>query len=567
MIRTRVTLSAALLLAGAASLSALAAEIPINIHVIGFDVTGDTEQQLREMAAAGRGRYYSADNEAQLTAALAGAAGVTIHETVDAEREPNNTFGTANHVASSGGVRGTIQPARDVDVYLLEVDRQGMVEVRFSGISLELDVQLAVHNANNTYVTILRPFVKDGASKFQGIDLPYPGKFYFYVSDDGGDFDSDEPYHLQFDYYPADDYEPNSTVGTAVLLRPPQSVETSILPLKDEDWFRFRADRPGVVEVRMTGVADRINPGFDVRNQENSHYAGWFDPPVEDAATEPVLVDLGHAGTYYLRLADTGGDARAKQPFKLHVALELADENEPNGSFGLATAINSTHRLEATILPTGDVDCYRAQVDRAGSWTVELSGIAPNLDLSLTLRDENGNHMLAVTPRVTSGTAAKVVFDLPRPGGYFLLVSDKGGDSRASQPYALAVRFDAADAYEPNGSLGGAADVEPHQTVKASILPAGERDWYAVELPGPGALHVRFTHVPDVLHPTFEMQDAERRHRGSWTPRIRQGQTQEIAVRIDAAGRYYLNVGDARGARSAEPYELRLRFEAADKAE
>lgn len=111
---------------------------------------------------------------------------------------------------------------------------------------------------------------------------------------------------------------------------------------------------------------------------------------------------------------------------------------------------------------------------------------------------------------------------------------------------------------EPNDVIGEAGSVSLGEPFSLTIEPAGDRDWFAVEVPGPGYLDVGAGSVPEGL----ELEVAFARHekweaeKENW---LRGWTEPPVAVRVPEAGTYHVAVHDAfDDGESGEPIELRV---------
>ncbi len=82
-------------------------------------------------------------------------------------------------------------------------------------------------------------------------------------------------------------------------------------------------------------------------------------------------------------------------------------------------------------------------------------------------------------------TTGREVFDLAAPGDYLLEIRS----ANAGGTVAFDLAFTATgDALEPNDSFGSRAGIAPGEPFELAILPRGDADWLAIEVPDQGSL-------------------------------------------------------------------------------
>jgi hypothetical protein len=297
-------------------------EIAIELHIIGFSVDAQAERQLREMAEAGNGYYYSAESEAELDRVLGEALGVETGPALSKESEPNNSFGTANMVAAKGQVEGTIRPQKDVDWYKLEVDHQGELQVQITKVPAELDVVVRAWNANKDAITGWFAPLRAGGDTQAMIDLLKEGEYYLEIRDNRDDARAIEPYSLQLAFTPtADQHEPNNSFAKASLVKMNETIEGNIFPRRDHDWYKLEVPAQGELEILITNVAPEMDVVFRLWNTKESVIAGWVKPLRKGGDTVDS-VHLTSEGTYYLEIADSHDDERSIQPYTLKIRFK-----------------------------------------------------------------------------------------------------------------------------------------------------------------------------------------------------------------------------------------------------
>lgn len=113
---------------------------------------------------------------------------------------------------------------------------------------------------------------------------------------------------------------------------------------------------------------------------------------------------------------------------------------------------------------------------------------------------------------------------------------------------------------EPNDEIGQAGAVSLGEPFELTIEPAGDRDWFAVEVPGPGYLDVGTGSVPDEigLEVAFARHQKWEAEKENW---LRGWEEPPVAAWVPEAGTYHVAVHDDHDdGESDEPIELRVDF-------
>lgn len=528
----------------------------VNIHVIGFDVDEATAQQLTAMAQAGGGRYYPAENEAQLSAALGQAAGVSLAPVLASENEGNSTLGQSNVVAPTGSVRGSIDPKDDTDWYLIEVDRPGVLHISIVQVPASLEIITRVYNAERAAISGWIKPLRAGAETTGSVDIPAAGKYYVQLEDDGRDAASPDPYTLELRYEPGDAFEPNDSFGLAAKVSPDGEFYGSLQPLGDKDWFTFEVARRGALHVAITRLPENIEAVFRAYDANGNAITGWI-APLRAGAENIAVVDLPAAGRYYLHIEEANNDARNPAEYVVKLHFEPGDRFEPNGTLGEASAVDATTQLFGSILPKADHDWYVLEVDHPGVVNVKIGNVAANQDLTFRVYNRERSAITGWVAPLRAGADNEAVIDLPITGHYYLELVDGGDDERSSQEYSLELKYARADGYEPNGSFGSATDIGIGQAVSGSILPQGDHDWYAFVASQQVDHELAVTGVPPELDIHLRVYNADGNAISGWLAPLRAGAETRGTLKIPAPGRYLIEVADGKDdARSADPYTL-----------
>jgi serine protease inhibitor ecotin len=538
-------------------------EITIEFHVIGFATDQSATEQLQQVAQASGGQYYDAQDQQGLEEALSEGVGIASTGTVSAEIEPNDIFGKANTIRATGSVSGAITPQRDVDWYALDVNHHGRLEVTVTDVPAELDIVFRVWNSNRDVTHGWFSPLSMGGDTVGVANLAAPGRYYLEVRDGNDDAESVSPYSLRTVFTPAaDTFEPNDRFGSATPVEPDTVLVANILPQGDVDWYCTEVDHQGELQVAISNVPEDMDITFRVWNANRDVYAGWFYPLAPGGNTE-AFVDLPAPGRYCLEVRDNNDNASSIQPYTMETVFTPApDALEPNNTFGAAALVDIDSSFYANILPQGDVDWYAFDAPHQGELRILVTEVPENMDITYRVWDANRDVYAGWYNPLAPGGDTEAIVDLPSAGRYFLEVRDAGDNARAIEPYLLNLSFTPAmDIFEPNQTFGSAAVIAVDGSIKANILPKGDVDWYAFDVPHHGELQLSVTDVPQAMDIAFRVWTANRDVYDGWFRPLAPGGDTNAIVDLPEPGRYYIELRDNNNdARSIEPYTLSSKF-------
>jgi hypothetical protein len=483
--------------------------------------------------------------------------------------EPNDTFGAAAPIQAGRDYQATLFPLRDTDWYRLVVDHRGELQVSITAVPPEMEVVFRLWNGNRETLSDWFAPLARGGDTLGSFDLADPGEYFIEVTDANQDARATTPYTLRFTFTPtADDDEPNDQFRDATPLRFDTPHIATILPLRDTDWYRLQVDRPGELQLAVTGVPANLDIDFRIWNANREVLSDWFAPLARGGDTLGSL-DLAAPGRYYIETADGSYDARSVQPFTVTATFKpAADPFEPNDSFGAATPLELGSPVQINILPRGDVDWHYVELPNQGQLNVAVTEVPANLAVAVRVWNANRETISDWFRPLARGGYTEGFIDVPTAGRYYLEVADAEGRERSVEPFTLTVTFEpTADRREPNDSLETATRIELDQAVYANILPVRDRDWYAVNIPRPATLYVLVTGVSADLDINCRLWDSQPTLVRDWFGPLAKGGNTEAAIELAQPGRYYLEIADGYDdARSIQPYLLYLSLSPIDMA-
>jgi hypothetical protein len=476
-----------------------------------------------------------------------------------AERESNNKFSEANYVPALSRVIGRITPKGDTDWYRVSVRHHGELAVRIGAVPENLDINFRVWTKEKEYLTGWYTPLAVGGETSGIVDFPAAGVYFLEVVDGNHDNNSPDPYSLDLSFTPSiDPYEPNNSFGMAPDVTPNQTWRSTILPKGDSDWYRVVVDHHGELAIAARRVPANLDVHFRVWTGEKAYLTDWIAPLAEGGNNE-AIVDLPAPGAYVIEIRDGGDDNRSIQPIDLQFAFTPSvDSYEPNGAFGTAAPLAPGQSIQGTILPKGDSDWYRVDVDEQGALDIAISDVPENLDMNFRVWTSDKNYYTGWHAPLAPGGENRAVVDLVAPGSYILEVRDGRDDGRSMDSYTLALAFTPTrDRLEPNNSFGAATPLKLGATVSATILPKGDADWYRLSVPQPGDLNVVITGSAPNLDINFRLWNADKAYASGWFAPLAKGGNSQGSVPLPASGEYMIEVRDGGDDdRSIQAYSL-----------
>lgn len=514
------------------------------------------------------GRYFLevTDNAGGVESSQPYVLQTSFVPTADAD-ELNNTFGTAAPLAFDQPIQANILPADDDDWYRVEVDHLGELSLQITDAADNLAISVRVWNNDKQTVSGWISPLTAGGDTIGIVDLPEAGRYFLEVAANDGER-STEPYTLTASFIAAADQgERNNVFGAATPFTLGESIEATILPRDDTDWYRVAVDHHGELRVAVTDVPATMAIRLRVWNANKQTISDWIAPLAVGGETLG-FVDLPLAGNYYVEV-DDANDERSVEPFTLNLAFTAAaDPNEANNSFGSASELTLGQSLPSNILPRGDSDWHWVDLSHQGELQISATDVPENLDISIRVWDSNKQTISSwFAPLARGGNTAATV-DIPKAGSYYLEVVDGSNDARSITPFLLQARFlPAADQGEPNNTFETATAVGLDTTIPANILPANDADWCRLELTETGELHVLITNVAPNLELAMRLWDETEDVLVNWVYPLAAGGDTVAVFPITEPGVYYLEVVDNRRGRSIQPYLLRFSMEEIDPAD
>ena len=447
------------------------------------------------------------------------------------ETEPNNTFSAAETL-SQNGRSGSINPVADSDFYSFTVPPGGSVTLETFNdpggtcsdpVVGSEDTTLTLYAGDGT--TVLQEDDNGGAGLCSLVDRNHlAGTYYVSVTKAGGVGETIPEYWLQMTLGPAPgESEPNDAFGQANAI-PAQFISGGLAPDGDKDYYSIMVPQGGYIQARTFDSSGTSCVGTDTTIRL---YAPdgitEFGSNDNDASPDSCSTIDGHpitggdsfaqdlaAGTYFVRVEETGNDSTTNYMLSLIAAQEV----EPNETVAHASVFSKTTLLTgvtAAIQPVGDKDLYAVHVPAGADLVAETfdgTGTAcDEIDTFIKLTAPDGTSVLGSDDNIGINNCSKIDGSTGGPHGfarnlpagtYYLSVEESGNDG-VIDTYVVKISVLISSEVEPNNSTADAdaraADVQSKliqtdESFTGSISPVADNDYFNLSLPS--AQVVRF---------------------------------------------------------------------------
>ncbi len=232
-----------------------------------------------------------------------------------------------------------------------------------------------------------------------------------------------------------DKYEPNDDLLNPTEIELNSTVKSTIEPAKDIDVFKvhIKSNKREVVKVTFDNPATNITPHLTFYN-ENREKIGSVDEQQKGAASVSGQFIAQPNQDYYIKTYSGKWDGdpdneRSGKYYELEVKLaSVSDEYEPNESLTEAAKI-SFGKIEGTINPAKDVDCYKIQAEKESRIKVTFDNPTLNLTPHFIFYNQNREKIGSVDGQEKGAAKVSGEFDAKADNEYYIKVfSGKWGD-------------------------------------------------------------------------------------------------------------------------------------------
>ncbi len=479
----------------------------------------------------------------------------------DAETEPNDKLGLATVLPLNADITGTFAAAWDVDWYRITFPDAGRVTLSFF-TPPDIRPRLEIYNRNADYTWESKYAINDHDNIFLTYDVLEAGTYFIRVNDQDGDT-STTPYTLRAEFTALRDVqEPNNEPGRAFLLTG-QTVSGHIFGRYDEDWFKIYVNSGDKLSLAVTAPA------------QMSTYLELYGPNMEylwvrgGAVNPGDKVYLDHtpavSGYCYIRITDQQGQGHAL-PYSMTVSggrpgyippqTPATVETEPNDALSQATPVSAGNSVTGALAQAGDQDWYRFPISQRGQLTVKLEQAPAQLQLRAHLYNSSAG-TIHYGQATDLGKLFSMTYDVTAPGDYYLMFSSLDGNVFSAESYAFSLSFvEVNDPYESNNDYGDTKPLSQLNRVEAYLFPAGDYDWYRVQVSKPGDLTATLSNLPQNITPEIAIYNMSKEYVAGQSGTS--GMDLELVYPVAETGTYLVRVHAQGNDESTKPYVLTI---------
>lgn len=391
-----------------------------------------------------------------------------------AQTDPTSDARTTSSVRDGATVDGEINPAGDADWYRLRVEQGRRYSLTLDGVpnaeGMALDPVLSIYDAAGNQLAF-----NDDAN---GLNSALS-----YVASQSGDVFVEARAYSEGETgqyrlavasteIPADDAGNDASTRNRVNVG--RAVNGQLEYEGDVDWYRLSARTGNRYSVTLNGSGDTPvgDPYLRVIDGEGNDIAVNDDADGLNSALQFTVPNNGNVFIEARAYADayTGG-------YTLNVTSERAPDD------GLAANRNTRGRItlgqdvNGSLETEGDQDWYRLRLEEGQTYRFALrgEGDTPVGDPLLRVHNAQGEE-IAVDDDGGGNLNSYLEFSAPSTGTYFL--SAQAFADAYTGNYTLSARAgDIPGDTSTDASLSSAGDYR-----EGNLSPAGDRDWYRIEL-------------------------------------------------------------------------------------
>ncbi|MBL8486758.1 MAG: M10 family metallopeptidase C-terminal domain-containing protein, partial [Rhodocyclaceae bacterium] len=506
---------------------------------LNFDVPGESDFLISVTAPpAGFGAQYS------LTVNLDGAAGY-------AEREGNDTPGTAQQVDLGKTLNWSLSHASDVDVVAVATEAPGLLTVALDipeaaggwNLSILDDRMDVVGRWTGTGGRTVQVGVSGKGDYLVQLAATDPGSPYgAYQMTVSATIGYDGLFESENNDDPASADPLSSVLKTYAALADPSEV----------DHFSVKAAGPGTVTLKFDYPDGGYGGAFFVtaRDPGGMEVSRWT---VVGADRDLVLwVREGGIYDFAVTRDDDPGVRQYALAAEFNPSTPGVLEHEGNDDVATADAVASGVAAIGRLAVAGDRDVFRATATGEGTLHVAVDFPAQGeAGWALTALDAHGAEVGRWSVSADSSHSLKVA----AAGDYFFVLD--AGEQPLGGQYRLTVTEIRGEVgvfeNEPNGSIDSAQALSEGVRQIGNLSGPADSDWYAIGLDRDGELTVSYgAGLADSPAAVLNVLDASGNPLANWPASA----GQSFSLPGLAAGNYFLSVSPPEGAWSPSQYGL-----------
>ena len=375
-----------------------------------------------------------------------------------ATAEDNNTILHATPISVNADVSEYISSNKDIDCFRFELEKAGIVKIRFSHEYEDTEKRWMVQLMNEDENILMEHAFEGRALKAIetcSVGLP-SGVFFVKVKPFYSGNISEKEYSLCVKYEESDFWETESNNNIAYendLIPVNTNISGSISIKKDVDYYRFEIEKPGPVSISFSHEYEETELRWTVELLNSDGVLLTGKNFRGDTLPSITMGSVGlPRGEYYIKINQYYNDLFSTKTYTFCVNYEQSEnwEKEINNNISIKNTIPLNEHINGAINTQKDIDCYCFEMDNDGTVIIDFSHDYEESELrwNLEVLDAQGNTCLNEKYRgdemkeMVSRTIAL------KKGKYFIKVSPYYNGSYSSITYSLCVNYNIQDDYE-----------------------------------------------------------------------------------------------------------------------
>ncbi|SDG85472.1 PKD domain-containing protein [Chitinophaga filiformis] len=239
-----------------------------------------------------------------------------------------------------------------------------------------------------------------------------------------------------------DQNDPNELNGSFYLathLTLGQSTSGTMLPLNDQDYFRFYQPRSGAVDIKISPVPNLSSNGsmtvtvYKEADQSTNIRTKYGNP----GETMSFSVGPLEEGFHYIQLSAHG---ESTEKYSITVDMDKYDLNENNNTFSKATLLTQARGLQATIKSVDDVDYYRYTATTNGPAIINIDRVPAGLGYLYVevYKAASSNDRISYAYYTGEEAVSLKTVSMAQGQTYYIKIS--GYNSESSEPYQINIQ-------------------------------------------------------------------------------------------------------------------------------
>ena len=257
----------------------------------------------------------------------------------------------------------TILPVGDLDCYSVAIPSKGLLRL---GLVSANELYVYVRDRNGKVLRTAGIYAKRPG----GLEVPFagPGMVEVEVSEWGNNGYSPSPYLIWNEFQPSDEQDMlgDESRGTAYPLEIGQLCRGTVWPRGDQDWYRFRVDHPGLLELQVDTHLELYMNMYRAGEKKVLQGCGFYGRRKSKFHREVL------PGEYVMQITEWGNNDRSRFDYQLRLLLHRGDPREtvPGKPGSWPLKLNQAQQYSPEL--RGDLERFTFSVPAKGDYVIRF---------------------------------------------------------------------------------------------------------------------------------------------------------------------------------------------------